>query len=209
MNFRMTLGGNREEKHQGSEHYTEGYNAGYNNALEEMRRRSRGFAEPLHNPHNYEVEDRRGRRSRGEWGTEHMPMDDVHWPLEQRQIGFVPDVEDRRGRRGRGEYDENTEMLMQMMHELKAGQEQLKRGMTATAKKLDPHMEALLETATDVLENPPSTWESHMKRQDYLGIAKMEGKELLSALEAHKPVKEIRKELSHTLAALLMLAAKQ
>lgn len=175
MGLRMTMGGRREEEHP---QYTEGYNAGYTHALDEMRR----------------------RRTRAE---QHMPYDDVHWPVEEtRRMGYI---DDRRGRRSRAEHDDE---MLAMMHELKEGYEDLKRGM-ASAKKLDPHMEALLETATGVLESPPSTWEPYVKKRDYLGIAKMEGKELLAALEAHKPVKDIRKELSHTLAALMQLTIKQ
>lgn len=165
MHFRMTMGGREEPK----QHYTEGYNAGYNNALEEMRRRTRGFDD------DYEAR----RRTRAE--------------MEPRRMGFShPDPMDE---------------LVDMLHDIKRGQEHLKQGFAAAAKKLDPHMEALLETATTVLDDPPSTWEPYVKRQDYFGIAKMEGKELLTALEEHKPVKDIRKELSHTLAALLQLAA--
>lgn len=194
MNLRMTLGGEHKEHHQ----YTEGYNAGFNMAMDEMRRRTRSYS-----PHE-EWENRRGR-PRGTYEEHDMPRDDVRWP-----IGFAHEypVEDRRGRRSRGEDDSRVDMLMDMMHDLKTEHEHLKRGMASSMKKLDPHMTALLETATSVMENPPSTWDAYMKREDYLGIAKMEGKELLTALEAHKPVKDIRKELSHTLAALMMLATK-
>lgn len=183
MNFRMKLGGG-EKRHEESAHYTEGYNAGYNMAMDEMRRRTRG-----HDDYD-EIESRRGRRSRS-------AMDDVHWPLESRQIGFTGHDDKR--------HHDDMESLMRMMDDIKEGQERIKQGLAASTKKLDPHMDALLETATGVLDNPPSTWESYIKRQDYIGIAKMEGKELLAALEAHKPMKDIRKELSHTLAALLQL----
>lgn len=211
MNLRMTLGGDKGRKHHDSEHYTEGYNTGYNNAYEEMRRRTRGFAEPLHD----DVESRR-RRSRAEYDGHHMPTDGIRWTTENRQIGFMPhhehdEVEDRRGRRGRAEYDESVhpmDALMDMVSDLKKGQEHIKQGMASSMKKLDPRMEGLLETATTVLDNPPSTWQAYMKREDYLGIAKMEGKELIAALEAHKPIKDIRKELSHTLAALMQLVMK-
>lgn len=200
VSFRMKLGGG----HESEQHYTEGYNAGYNMAMDEMRRRTRGYSPHQHHEDYDEVENRRRRRTRGEYDGHDMPKDDVHWP-----IGFTHEypVEDRR-RRTRGEDDDRVDMLMDMVHSLKEGQEHIKRGMVSTAQKLDPRMAALLETATGVMENPPSTWDAYMKRADYLGIAKMEGKELLSALEAHKPIKDIRKELSHTLAALMMLATK-
>lgn len=206
MGFRMTLGGEHSDKHhEGRHHYTEGYNAGYNTAVDEMRRRTRGYGFYPDYDASGDMEARRGRRARSEYTDPDMPHNDVHWP-----IGFAHEypVEDRR-RRARGEEDDRVDMLMDMMHDLKAEHEHLKQGMASSMQKLDPRLVAVLETATGVMENPPSTWDAHMKRMDYLGIAKMEGKELLSALEAHKPVKEIRKELSHTLAALLMLATKQ
>lgn len=190
MNFRMKLGG--DDRPHDNVHYTEGYNTGFAAAMDEMRRRTRSYADD-----HEDIENRRGRRARG-YVEEYDPpaSNKTHWPIETRQIGF--DTEDRRTRN-------DTEALMRMMDDLKEGQQHIMRGMAATVKKLDPRMEALLETAAGVLENPPSTWEPHMKRGDYLGIAKMEGKELLNALEAHKSEKDMRKELSHTLAALLQL----
>lgn len=193
MNLRMTLGGG---EHKDSHRYTEGYNAGYNMAMDEMFRRTRSYS-----PHE-EWENRRGR-PRGAYEGHDMPRDDVHWP-----IGFAHEYPAEDRRRSRGEDDSRVDMLMEMVADLKKGQDHLKQGMASSVKKLDPHMTALLETATSVMENPPSTWDAYMKRDDFLGIAKMEGKELLTALEAHKPVKDIRKELSHTLAALMMLATK-
>lgn len=182
MNFRMKLGG--DDKPHDNVHYTEGYNTGFAAAMDEMRRRTRSYADD---------------HARGYVEEYDPPADNrTHWPVETRQIGF--DTEDRRTRN-------DTETLMRMMDDLKEGQRHIMRGMAATSKKLDPRMEALLETAAGVLENPPSTWEPHMKRGDYLGIVKMEGKELLTALEAHKSEKDMRKELSHTLAALLQLTA--
>lgn len=196
VNFRMKLGGDHEE-HEGRHHYTDGYNAGYNMAMDEMRRRrTRGEEDHHYSPHmTHTMPHHDGH---------YPPQDDVHWP-----IGFTHPypVEDRR-RRTRGESDDRVDMLMDMVHSLKEGQEHIKRGMASTVQKLDPRLVAVLETAVEVMENPPSTWDAYMKRMDYLGVAKMEGKELLAALEAHKPVKDIRKELSHTLAALMMLVTK-
>lgn len=202
LNLRMKLGGDHEGGHHSEHHYTEGYNAGYNTALDEMRRRTRSYLPPSHHDDHEDVESRR-RRTRGEYDGHDMPRDDVHWP-----IGFAHEypIEDRR--RTRGEEDARVDMLMDMVAGMKAEHEQLKRGLASSVQKLDPRLGALLETATGVMENPPSTWDAYVKRGDYLGIAKMEGKELLAALEAHKPLKDLRKELSHTLAALLTLATK-
>lgn len=200
MGIRMTLGGEREGKHHGSEHYTEGYNAGYTHAVEEMRRRARSI-HPMHD----DIEDRRGRRARSEH-EHHMPMDDVHWPIESRQIGFISEPHERHMRMpGHEPYHDPMHMLMNMMHDLKEGQEHIKHGMASATKKLDPRLEGVLESALQVMENPPSTWEQYKHLQDYRGIVKMEGKELLAALEAGKPIQDIRKELTHTIAALFQM----
>lgn len=198
MNFRMKLNNDHEDKPRGNEHYTEGYNAGYNNAMEEMRRRTRGYAAPLDNEH-------------------HMPMDGIGWPLETRQIGFTGEPprqnlpytpQSNRPPHTPPMNNDPMDTIMNMLHEVKQGQEHIKQGM-AYAKKLDPRLEGVLESATKVLENPPSTWAQYQHRKDYAGIAKMEGKELLAALEAKKPIQDIRKELTHTIAALFQLVSAQ
>lgn len=183
MGLRMTMGGRKQDD---SERYAEGYNNGFTHAMEEMRRRMLAH-EPME-----DAEEMRRRMM-------------AHWPLENRQIGFIPyETEDRRRGRPRGEHEDMAEM-MDMMRKLKESHESLKQGLASTVKKLDPRLVSLLETATSIAENPPSTWEPHIKRGDYLGIVKMEGKELMSALESHKSGKDMRKELSHTLAALMQL----
>lgn len=204
MSIRMTLGG-KEEKHH--EHYTEGYNAGYNSAVEEMRRRTRGFAESLYNEH-YPPEDRRRVRSEHE---SHYPTGDIHWPMEARQIGFTgepPRQDSRYAPQHNLQQHDPINMILDMLHDVKQGQEHIKQGM-ASAKKLDPRLDGVLESAAQVLENPPSTWAQYQHRKDFAGIAKMEGKELLAALEARKPIQDIRKELTHTIAALFQLVSAQ
>lgn len=178
MGILMKLGGREEEKRGDSSRYTEGYNAGYNNALEEMRRRRspRGMYEDTENR-------RRGARSE-----------------EDRQIGFTGD----RARQNPS-VEDMLPGLMDMAHELKKGQERIMEHMGSVTEKLDPRLADVLESATHIMDNPPSTWEPYKHRGDYAGILKMEGKELLEALEARKPLKDIRKELTHTLAALFQI----
>lgn len=204
MNYRMTLGGSREEKPHGNDYYTEGYNAGYNNAVEEMRRRARSYAA---SKDDYDAPENRHR------GRSQYDNDNIHWPLDARQIGFtgVPPKQDSHyvpQQNRPQQHDDPMDKIMDMLQEVKQGQEHIKHGM-ASAKKLDPRLEGVLESATQVLENPPSTWSPYQHRKDFTGIAKMEGKELLAALEAKKPIQEIRKELTHTIAALFQLVSAQ
>lgn len=64
------------------------------------------------------------------------------------------------------------------------------------------------ETVFGVVASPPPTWADYLKRSDFGGIAKMEFGELMQAVQAKKPLKDLKKELSHTAAALLMLCGK-
>lgn len=79
--------------------------------------------------------------------------------------------------------------------------------MEATAAHLggmDP-MSNMLEDAMGVIQSPPKTWEPFVQKKDWTGIAKMEVKELQRALDSGKSPMEIKKELSHTVAALLKM----
>ncbi|MBD5585208.1 MAG: hypothetical protein HDQ88_09000 [Clostridia bacterium] len=145
-----------------------------------MRRRTRSMHEDeMRRDGEYENEMRRGRRTRGEYE-----------PESNRQIGYDTFHTDA------------TEM--------RGGMKPLKDGAHEMGKAvpLDPSMESVLESADALLKSPPPTWVAYLHKKDYLGIAKMEGKELMRALEDKKPAKEIRKELVHTMAALLQLVEK-
>lgn len=91
------------------------------------------------------------------------------------------------------------------MHHMRKELDELKGKGYASVKKLAPNLEGVLDDAADLLERHPQTWDMYMQRKDYRGIAKMEGKELLDALEAGKSAKDVRKELVHTIAALLLM----
>lgn len=77
----------------------------------------------------------------------------------------------------------------------------------AAVKKIDPALVGVLEDAVKVLQSPPQTWPAYLHRKDYAGIVDMEAKELLNAIKEKKPVSDMRKELTHTIAALFKLAA--
>lgn len=63
----------------------------------------------------------------------------------------------------------------------------------------------IVESVLKVLQNPPATWAAYLKNKDYAGIAKMEAKELMSAIEKHKAPADIHKEITHTIAALMRM----
>lgn len=164
----------------------------------EMRRRYRSFY-----PGDDHTEMRR-RRYRSEddstWGDLDAEMrrrryrnaggDD--WEDASREMGF----DTRR--------NEMAEMRAEM-HHLKEKVGELTGTGYASVKKLAPNLEGVLEDATKIIKNPPSTWPMYLQRKDYKGIAKMEGKELMAALESGKAAKDIRKELVHTIAALMLM----
>lgn len=148
---------------------------------------------------------RRGRRTRGEMEL-YMPWE--HWG--------GADLEDRRQTRGCDEehyFPEQERHRIGYAAEHEAphmaaehhGGETMHHGMAAV-KELAPALEGVLEDSVKVLQSPPQTWPAYLHRKDYAGIVKMETKELLSALEAKKSVADMRKELTHTIAALFKLA---
>lgn len=155
---------------------------------DEMRRRSRSM-------HEDEPDMRRGRRSRSFYDEEDNEPDmrrgrrsrsEAPWDKwgdedEHRKIGFHADG---------GEHEKGGDI----------------HGMAS--KIIDPRLESILEDASKVMENPPHTWEAYLKRKQYDGIVRMEGKELMEALEEGKDAKDIKKELVHTIAALFMIMSK-
>lgn len=178
MGFRLSFLRSQPEDES---HYTEGYNAGYTAACDEMLRHTRS-----HYP--VEPEDRRGARS-----EEFSPA--------RRHIGFIDGTEDSHAPQF------PVHAVMEMMKEIRDAQQNIMRGMGEFKQTLDPRLDGVLESAMRVLDHPPITWEPYLEKHDYHALAKMEGKELLSALEAKKPMKDIRKELTHTIAALFKMAS--
>lgn len=145
---------------------------------------------------------RRGRRTRGEmepympWG--HWGDDTLGAPRMYEEERYYSDSE--RPRIGYAAEHEAPHMAAE--HQ---GSDAMQHGMAA-AKELAPALEGVLEDSVKVLQSPPQTWPAYLHRKDYVGIVKMETKELLNALEAKKPVVDMRKELTHTIAALFKLA---
>lgn len=157
----------------------------------EMRRRRRSF---MPGDDEDDMEMRRRRRSSYD---NHYPSD----PNEEMRRRRMMDE----GREIGFGHPHPLEDMRAEMHEMRKTLDGIKEKGYASVKKLAPNLEGVLEDASKVLEHHPQTWDMYMQRKDYRGIAKMEGKELLDALEAGKSPKEIRKELVHTIAALLQM----
>lgn len=167
---------------------------------DEMRRRSRSM---------HEDEPDMRRRSRSVYD------DYMERQKPFRSCGSIAEYEDemRRGRRSRseapwdkwGDEDEHRKIGFHA-----DGGEHEKGGDIhgMASKIIDPRLESILEDASKVMENPPHTWEAYLKRKQYDGIVRMEGKELINALEEGKDTKDIKKELVHTIAALFMIMSK-
>lgn len=156
----------------------------------EMRRRRRSEANNHWGDPEEEMEMRRMRRSAMDFGDDYVEMEMRRW---RNEMGF-----DTR----QNEMDE----MRAEMHRLKKKVGELAGSGYASVKKLAPNLEGVLDDATKVIQNPPSTWPMYLQKHDYKGIAKMEGKELMAALESGKAPKDIRKELAHTVAALMLMA---
>lgn len=232
MKVMMRAGGSHEHETE-NRMYTEGYRRGMEDALrgraeshhypdDPAESRRRGSRSEHEGHWGDDPEMRRGRRTRGEYDEMTMPWDAPE-EMRRRTRGMMHEDEMahgdeyenemRRGRRTRSEYEpeSNRQIGYDTFHtdatEMRGGMKGLKDGTHEMGKSvpLDPSMESVLESADALLKSPPPTWVAYLHKKDYLGIAKMEGKELMRALEAKKPAKEIRKELVHTMAALLQL----
>lgn len=70
--------------------------------------------------------------------------------------------------------------------------------------QLAPQLKGVLEAAAYTVNHPPATWYHYITNHDTIGIARMEIGELVKALDEHKSSREIRKELVHSIAALMM-----
>lgn len=156
----------------------------------EMRRRRRSEANNHWGDPEEEMEMRRMRRSAMDFGDGCAEME---MRRRRNEMGF-----DTR----QNEMDE----MRAEMHRLKKKVGELAGSGYASVKKLAPNLEGVLDDAAKVIQNPPSAWPMYLQKFDYKGIAKMEGKELMAALESGKAPKDIHKELVHTVAALMLMA---
>lgn len=174
----------KEAQRKSSRMETRDYRDGYEDAMEEMRRRrSRGML----------WDDGAEDNTRRYWEPDEMRRD----PRQEEEM--------RRGRRrrGRGEMEMRGRPIGFGTKDDSMTQEM---GGISDTVPFDPSMESVLEHADHLIKTPPSTWPPYIQRGDFLGIAKMEAKELMKALESGKGAGDIKKELTHTLAALMLLA---
>lgn len=157
-----------------------------------------------------------------------MPSDDGRdgWYAPRQRMGYLGDPEghdepedpweSRRGDRNEyqpqhtyGYYPPDPQRMMMRMHELEKEKKNLEQAMQRMPMVHELHpelvekLEKLFNEAVDVAANPPETWDEYLQKKDFAGIVSMESKELLEELKQKKLPKEIKKELTHTLAALL------
>lgn len=174
----------------------------YGDSHEEMEMRRRRRSAMDYGDDYDDMEMRRRRRSEMyPWDTQ-----DTHRPMPWGDT--ADEMEMRRRRRSEMGFDvrpNEWDDIRTEMHHLKKKVDELAGSGYASVKKLAPNLEGVFEDATKIIQNPPSTWPMYLQRRDYKGIAKMEGKELMAALESGKGAKDIRKELVHTVAALLLM----
>lgn len=175
---------------------------------DEMRRRSRS-----HHEEHDEPDMRRGRRSRSMYDEEDNEPDMRRRSRSCYDEHDEPDM--RRGRRSRSEHDTmpwdrwGDEEHRKIGFSAQGGEHEAGHDVHGVASKIiDPRLEAILEEAAKVMENPPHTWEAYLKHKQYDGIVRMEGKELIRALEEGKDAKDVRKELVHTIASMFFLMSK-
>lgn len=118
--------------------------------------------------------------------------------------------------RGYGEsrpHPVNREDMMMRMKELdeeRAHLEHAMKSMESSIPMMDDmnpelveKLESVFGEAVAIASDPPETWNKYIEKEDYAGIVGMESKELVDALKQKKLPKEVKKELTHTLAAIL------
>lgn len=154
-----------------------------------------------------------------------MPSNDGRdgWYAPRQRMGYLGDHEEqgdpwesRRGTRNEyqpqhsyGYYPPDPQRMMMRMHELEKEKKQLEQAMQnmPMVHEMNPELigklEDLFNEAVEVASNPPETWDEYLQKKDFAGIVSMESKELLDELKQKKLPKEIKKELTHTIAALL------
>lgn len=85
-------------------------------------------------------------------------------------------------------------------------------GKELDGKEFLKELPALFRGALAVIKSPPETWAPYLEKKDYVGIYRMESKELEQAMEGlksgQKKLKDVSKELRHTSAALIQLSCR-
>lgn len=148
------------------------------------------------------------------------------WYAPRQRMGYLGDPEghdnhedpweSRRGARNEyqphpayGYYPPDPQRMMMRMHELEKEKKNLEQAMQRMPMVHELHpeliekLEKLFNEAVEVASNPPETWDEYLQKKDFASIVSMESKELLDELKQKKLPKEIKKELTHTIAALL------
>lgn len=161
-------------------------------------------------------EMRRRRRRRSRYEAEDGMAD------ESRRMGFMAPmpgsaaVQESQGelRKLRDEMSAVADEYNEMRAQLGAVQERMGEMMSALdgavkplLGKLESVSPTLVDEASKILKQPPHTWGGYLMKKDYAGILNMELGELKKALDAKKPAGELKKEMSHALAAMLKLLA--
>lgn len=210
MALKMCIGGSRMSPQRASTRAQQG-----NYPAERMTEHFGVYDEP-EDDWDGEPEMRRRRRRRSRYEAEGGMMIG-----EDRRMGFMAPIPDNTGhthtdemRRLRTEMSAVTDGYSEMRAQLGAVQEQMGEMMSALdgavkplLGKLEMASPALVEEATKILKQPPHTWGGYLMKKDYAGILNMELGELKKALDAKKPASELKKEMSHALAAMLKLLA--
>ena len=145
-------------------------------------------------------------------------MNTTEWDnpvTEGNHMGYITPQETRNNNYyiRRGEDNDHVRSMMSDIHRMCSRMEQrmsdmeqreTMRDTLGGVKDLTPAIPYALTEAMNVAKNPPETWKQYMENGDYKNIARMEVSELLNAMNSGGNVK---KEISHTIAALMKLGS--
>ena len=99
----------------------------------------------------------------------------------------------------------NTEARMRAMSFDSMAHTPQPMGFAAPLSTVKSKASEMVSEAEEVLSSPPPTWGPYLQKKDYIGLVKMEAREMLSAVENNKSPEDIKKEVKHVLAAVLKL----
>ena len=125
--------------------------------------------------------------------------------LENRKSGgcrgaVLPGVDEIRARKAELSRELTELERMEIAH---SGAESWTPRKMRASRSLEDMLEDMMESAIFVSMDPPDTWGPYLKDKDMAGIIEMESKELVDALKKHAPAADVRREIAHTLAAML------
>lgn len=153
------------------------------------------------------VSSRSGTHRMGLYGSK-----DTMWPSYSKQDSYPSHKEHDHDEDADSMQYASVDEISRRMKELDEEREELQKAMDHAkemeelhSQELEEKISAIFNDAVDIDADPPDTWKPYMEKGDIAGIISMESKELVDALKKRRPSKDIHKEITHLLAAIMKI----